>query len=170
MTGSLQERKRNCRIAHSSRCEINSGKVPLPTILMYLSFADLLSIADLSVHARVPHGPAGLNIAWADRNCDGCSVRCGGSAFHDWVKAIPSEAIVFSPLALDETQIPAFSQNSLASRVVIDGRRMSVARDTCGRWRSCLTCNLQPYRSHHEKQNLAATSNRVPFWPQTTSC
>jgi len=62
---------------------------------------------------------AGLNVSWADRNVNGLSVSRGAaSALYDRVKAIFPKTVIFFPLPLNESQVLAFVDYPLASRIM----------------------------------------------------
>src|SRR5271170_2286475 len=66
-------------------------------------------------------GAARLNVARVDRNADRLTIPGGVAPFQHRVKAIFPETIIFFPLSLNESQLLALADDSLASRVMFSG-------------------------------------------------
>jgi len=67
-------------------------------------------------------GAAGLNVACTHRDVNGLSISRGAAhALYDRVKAILPETIVFLPLPWNESEVLAFADYFLASRVALGG-------------------------------------------------
>ena len=58
-----------------------------------------------------------LNSALADRNLNGLSIACGLATVHHRIEAIFPQTVIDFPLPHNESQILAFVENLLASRV-----------------------------------------------------
>src|SRR6202035_2860241 len=86
---------------------------------------------------------AGLYVAGANRNAQGFSIPGSTSAaFYDWVEAILPETVIFFPLPRNESQLLAFADDSLASRITLNRRMILRSLIRLGLWHDACSCGM----------------------------